>query len=274
MAMFWIIPFLAQVPEADFSQPVLGPHGWLASTGISGILYVGFLIWMLWYCWNHDPDRNIWLWVMIIFQGVGPAVYFFVRFLPTVRGGEAPWGKWLKRRRNLTQLESAAAQIGNPHHHIQLADALRELGRDAQAREHFALALAREPENLAALWGAAQVDFRMLEFAAAREKLAQVLGKDPQYKFGDVSLLFAKSLQQLGETAAARQHLTGHVRRWRQPEAMYLLAGLCRDEGDVTAARKYLSELIVDVNSSPRAIARKQVFWKSRARKLLQQLGK
>ena len=100
----------------------------------------------------------------------------------------------------------------------------------------------------------------------------RVLDQDAQYKFGDVSLAHGRALVELDELDAARTHLQQHVRRWRHPEAMYLLARLCANQGDTTAAREHLSGLIQDINGSPAAIGRKFGRWKSRARQLLRKL--
>lgn len=254
--------------EPEYPPP---PH-WFWDTGEINLLYVAFVAWMVWYCWKYDPDRNVWLWILVMFVGVGPVIYFFVRFLPTARSGELPWAGWLRRRKNLASLEAAAVQIGNPHHFIQLADALRERRQFPRAQELYTRALSKEPDNLSALWGAASCEFALSDFAGAREKLSRVLARDPQYKFGDVSLLFAKSLQALGDADATTAHLSQHVKRWRQPEALYLYATLLVDRGENATAKQVLNDLIVDVNNSPRGIARRHLFWKSKAHKLLRSL--
>ena len=55
-------------------------------------------------------------------------------------------------------------------------------------------------------------------------------------------------------------------------EAMYLLAKLCADQGDASAARQHLTGMIQDINGSPAAIGRKFGRWKSRGRQLLRKL--
>jgi hypothetical protein len=146
---------------------------------------------------------------------------------------------------------------------------LREAGRNGRALDAYRRALAKEPHNLAALWGAANLEFSDGATAAAKEKLATILERDPAYKFGDVSLLYAKTLRALSQSDEARAHLEQHVRKWRQPEALYLLGTICVEQNDPQQARQYLQGLIIDLDSSPRAIARKHVFWRSRAKRLL-----
>ncbi|MGH7199863.1 MAG: hypothetical protein ACREJB_04620, partial [Planctomycetaceae bacterium] len=82
----------------------------------------------------------------------------------------------------------------------------------------------------------------------------------------------AKALCGLRDFAAAEEHLTGHIRRWRHPEALYLLAELQNQRGDSDAARQTLHALLLDLEGSPRALARRHSRWKSKARKLLRKL--
>ena len=246
--------------------------GWQG--GLSSAFYLALLVWMIVYCVRNDPERWIWIWIMLLFQPFGAVIYFVVRWLPSSRW-EAPGflHRWTRRSR-IQQLEVAAHQIGNAHQHVQLGDALREVGRWEPAGEAYKKALEKEPENLPALWGAANVHYKKSEYEFAREKLQRIIDEDPSYKFGDVSLLFGKSLEALEQLDLARSHFTEHVKKWRQPEGLFLLAKICAAQNDPAEARQHLTALIDDVNSSPKAIARKFLFWKGRAKRMLRRLPK
>lgn len=236
------------------------------------LAYTVFWIWMLIHCLKHDPDR--WLWGLVIFfiSFPGAIIYFFARYLPSseVRPPQA-LRKWT-RGREIARLELEAQQIGNPHQYIRLGDALREVGQIERARDAYSRALAKDNGELQALWGTAQCDLQANRFAEARAHLARALEINPQYKFGDVSLAYGKTLYALEERAEAEAHLEQHIRRWRQPEALYLLANLLAERDEYEQARKHLQSLLMDLNTSPAAIARKHGVWKSRARKMLKLL--
>lgn len=243
---------------------------WYSLYGWPSFLYFAFTIWMVIYCLKNDPDRYLWIWVMLIFSAFGaPVIYFFVRWLPSSNLQLPSFTKRWTKRRELRQLETASLQIGNAHQFIQYGDALRAAGKHTQASEAYLKALAKEPENLSALWGAGVTEFRLEKYKEAREHLEKILAVDESYKFGDVSLLYGKTLSTLDLKDVAREHLEKHVRKWRQPEAMYLLATLQLAANQPDKARDSLQNLIIDLDSSPRAIARKHLFWKSRARRLL-----
>ena len=264
----------AETPAAPEMPPELGWWPWmLALSSLFWLATTGGWIWMLVHCYQHEPDREFWFWVMILIPP-SALVYFFARWLPS-RGGGASVPKGLKRwsrGREIQQLEIAAQQIGNPHQWIQLGDALRDVGRHAEAADAYDKALAKEADNIQALWGAGIARVEAKEFAAAREHLEKGLAIDPKYKFGDMSLAYGRVLCELGEIDHAAEHLEQHVSRWRHPEALYLLATLELERGNPDQAQGHLQGLLLDINGSPQAIARKHTRWKSRAAKLLKQL--
>jgi tetratricopeptide (TPR) repeat protein len=169
--------------------------------------------------------------------------------------------------------ESSARQIGNAYHFVHLGDALRETGQFDRASDAYVRALEKEPANLAALWGGASIDMHFKDYESARERLDKILQIDPQYKFGDVSLLYAKSLLNLDRNDEATAHLQKHVRRWRHPEGLYLLAWLDSQNGRIQEARDSLQAMLMEIESSPPPIARKQGPWRRRGMHLLRKLG-
>jgi hypothetical protein len=233
--------------------------------------YTVLWVWMLIHCFRYEPDRLLWF-LIIFFVPLGSLVYFFARWLPN-RQMQAPQAlkRWT-RGGEISRLETAAVQIGNPHQYIQLGDALREVGSWQRAETAYAQALQKDPTNLQALWGLALVAIHRRDYATSRDYLAKVLEIDPQYKFGDVSLEYGKALHELGEREAAREHLQTHIRRWRHPEALYRLALILADEGRFDEARAQLQAMLLDINGSPKSVARRFAVWKSRARKVLRKL--
>jgi hypothetical protein len=236
------------------------------------LIYYAFWLWMLIDCIRREPDKFFWIWLLVAVSFPGAIIYSIVRFLPQ-RDFTAPtWLRVWTRGRELTRLETAAQQIGNAHQFIQWGDALRDVGRWNEADAAYRRAMEKDPKSLPALWGAAQVAVKQKKPDEVAILTRRILDLDPQYKFGDVSLAYGRALVDQGEFAAARTHLEQHVRRWRHPEAVYLLACRCRDDGDPAAAREHLQSMLRDLNASPTAIARKFGRWKSLARKMLRTL--
>lgn len=236
------------------------------------LLYSAFWLWMIVHCALREPDRYFWVWLLIVVPFPGAIVYAVVRFFPQREYAVPAWLRAWTRGNELARLQTAAEQIGNAHQFIQWGDALREVGRLDQANAAYAQALAKDPKSLQALWGAAQVAVRQKRPADVEAYCRQVLAIDPQYKFGDVSLAYCRALKDQGQSAKMREQLEQHVRRWRHPEAVYLLACQCRDEGEVAVAREHLLSMLRDIHGSPTAIARKFGRWRSLGRQMLRKL--
>lgn len=231
--------------------------------------YLIFLVWMLIHCLRTEPDRYFWVWVMVIAQPIGAIAYFVLRYVPSKEFPTPTFLRRWTRGRELVRLETAAQQIGNAHQFIQWGNVLREVNQLDQADAAFRQALKKDGDNLQALWGAAQVADSQRRFSDVKTLTRQILDKDPQYKFGDVALMYGRALKELGDRDAACAHLEQHIKRWRHPEALYMLAELSLESGDKATARNYATALIQDLNGSPLAIARKHGRWKSRGKQLL-----
>lgn len=271
--------FLAQVvDQVDPALEQIDPHSlWLATLirviiSAASLPYLAFLVWMLIHCSQNEPDRFFWIWIILVIQPFGAIAYFILRYLPAKEFPAPAFLRKWTRGREILRLETAAEQIGNPHQFVLWGDALREVGSLDRARSAYERALKKEPDNLQALWGAAQIATAQKRYEDVKNLTRKILDKDPQYKFGDVSLAYGRAMNELKDFDTARTHFENHVRRWRHPESLYLLAKLCVIQGDPAAARQNLQGLIQDINGSPYAIARKFGRWKSLARQLLRQL--
>lgn len=234
--------------------------------------YFLFWIWMLVHCYRTEPDRFFWIWIMVIVQPIGSIAYFLLRYIPSKEFPTPGFLRRWTRGSELLRLESAAEQIGNPHQFVLWGDALRECGQLDRARAAYERALKKDPQDLRALWGAAQIARDQKRFADVASLTKQVLDRDPQYKFGDVSLAYGRALTETGDVNGALAHFEEHVKRWRHPEGVYLLSKLHFDQGNHGAARQHLVAMIRDIDSSPRAISRKFGRWKSRGKQLLRKL--
>tara|TARA_R110002111_G_scaffold168038_2_gene234000 strand:- start:122654 stop:123484 length:831 start_codon:yes stop_codon:yes gene_type:complete len=274
--------FAQAEPSIPSGNPYLNDPGlygtpspvWNALGYLFEFLYFVFLIWMIVDCIRKDPDRFLWFWIILIFQPFGAMIYFFVRWLPTNHVQLPEFARPFFRQRRLNELETAALQIGNAYQFVRWGDALKDSGVYQKSLAAYQQALAKEPDNLQALWGAAQIEMKLKQFEIAQIHSQKILEVDPEYKFGDVSLLYCKTLCELDTPEKAREQLVKHTKRWRQPEALFMRATLESGAGDHQAARTTLQSMLLDINGSPRGIARKFVRWKSKARRLLKRLPK
>ncbi len=233
------------------------------------LIMTGVWLWMLIYCIRNDPERNVWLWVLIIIPPIGTLVYFFARWLPQARLKPPRFLNRISRGKELQRLQIAARQIGNSHQFIQLGDAQRDTGRYEQAGDSYFKALEKEPENIQALWGLAQVEMHWKQYDKARPRLESVLAVDPSYKFGDVSLAYGRCLLELNDQDAAFAHLTEHLKRWKTPESQVVYAQLLYERGETDEAREMLEGMILEVSGGPKFFRRQSARWVRDAKRML-----
>lgn len=264
-----VIADLVWVPSLGMSWPFFLL---IAGLGFASLVYSVFWIGMLIHCVCYEPDKTFWLWLLVVAPFPGAIVYAFVRFVPAADWRTPSWLQKFTRGKELARLATATETIGNAHQFVQYGDALRETGQWSEAATAYEQALKKDPENLPALWGAAQVAVTQKRPADVCRLCQQILEREPHYRFGDVSFTYAKALFAAGETSNGFAQLERHCQRWRQPEAVYLLAEHCFENGDHAASRQHLQELLRDINGSPAAIASQNGRWKSRARKLLKKI--
>ena len=85
-------------------------------------------------------------------------------------------------------------KLGNAYQFVRWGDALKEAGIRQKSLDAYHEALKKEPDNLQALWGAAQIEMQIKKIEIAKSRCQKILDIDPEYKFGDVSLLFCKNI--------------------------------------------------------------------------------
>lgn len=266
--MLSVTPLLiAQADDVDF---VLWLTLLLQSVGgILAMLSLPMMGWAL-YLWSrNDAGNYAWLLAILLLPFPIAPIYIAQSYLPNGRLATPVWLRRFTRKRELRRLEIAARQIGNPHQYVQWGDALRECSEWTAARNAYEQALARDPQHLPALWGLSLVMRQLSDWDSLQATCAQILQLDPQYKFGDPSVLYGAALVQRGDYAAAKTHFEQHLRRWRHPEAMYLLADCQSRLGEHAEAERLLENLLLDLDASPTAIARKHRQWRSKATQLL-----
>lgn len=231
------------------------------------LLMTGFWLLMLDDCIRNEPKRRLWLWILIIANFVGAIAYFCKRW---ILRGKISLSKYKKLR--LKFWKADAKSIGKTYkYESSNNNLLDDLGMFEQAAADYQQQLANEADGLQTLWDAVFIDIQNQDFNSAQQYLQTILKIDPEYKYGDASLIYGETLFALGELAAAKQHLEKHIQNWSHPQAYITLAKILSQQGDVETARHYLETIIVKIkNSSYFHYKRKQLI--SKAEKLLRTL--
>jgi hypothetical protein len=220
-------------------------------SGILAFIGFGFWMWMLYDCVRNEPDRTVWLWLLIFLNVPGAGIYCLSQVIPRLN---LPMFKVFRKwtwRTKLQNAEAAVNNIGKAHQHTQYGTLLLEVGDFEQAQQHFQRALDKEPLNTDALWGLASIAARQKNYEEAKQLLDLLLKKDPRYKYGDASLLRCKVLVAQESWEIAEPALKQDVQDWSHPEAVLLLAQRQVALHDTQTAKTNLETMLFKVKASP-----------------------
>jgi len=228
---------------------------------------------MIYECLRNDPERQIWIWLLIFLNFPGAVIYFLIRRLPHLNLPIPNYFARWTRNQELWQAEAAAINIGKAHQFVILGNLLYDVQRFERAANAYETALEKEPANDQALWGFARVALKQKNFEVAKTHLEKLLKIDPEYRQGDASLAYIETLLALQESDEAQTQLEEHLKYWRKSEAYLLLAEILAKKGEKQEARRHLQTMLHNLQGSPQYYYRQKQHLVRKGRKLLKALG-
>lgn len=214
-------------------------------------IITGFWVWMLVDCYQHEPNRVIWFFIVLFLYFPGALIYFFKPNSKSQPRKVLHPLRHLQLQKELHQARIGAKYIGKAHQYLILGNILLELGELEQAEACYNKALNKEPKNPYILWGAALVAFHRNRFAVASRHLELLLKIDPKHLQGDASILYAKVLFSLGKWANAKSHLKQDIYYWGHPESTIMLAKIEIQDGNNVAAKNLLQKMLSKLKDAP-----------------------
>ena len=224
---------------------------------------------MIYDCVRNDPEKNIWIWILIFLNVPGAIIYFLVRRLPLMNLPIPNYFTRWTRRREIWNAEAAAMNIGKAHQFVRLGNLLYDLKLFERATKAYETALEKEADNTQALWGIASIETKNKNFKNAKGHLEKLLKLDPEYKYGDASLLYIKTLLALGETDIAKVELEGNIKSWGKPEAYLMIAEIQGKQGHIEEAKNHIETMLRKLRGSPQYHYRRNQHLVRKAQKLL-----
>lgn len=209
-----------------------------------------------------------WLYLILLFPGIGCALYFFIEFLPEMRRNKharRAAGQVLKTldpERDLRRLADDLKRSDNVDNKLKLAEECLEQSLYSQAIELYESCRKGiyqfDPNIMAPL---ARAYFLAERFAEAKHVLDELIAHNPGYKSPREHLLYARTLAALGEEAKAIEEYEVLVDYYPGAEAKCRYALLLQQRGDTEKAHKFFSKIVEDARLAPAHYRKAQREW-------------
>lgn len=221
-----------------------------------------------------------WIWILLIGSYLGVIVYVIAAVIPDLRND--PRSRHAARkvintldperqRRSIQQRLEIADTVDNRR---VLAEESMKLGDYANAAELYRSVLKGVYANDANfLLGLAQAQAGQDDFAGARATLDSLYAAHPTYRSSDAELLRARTLEALGDHAAALEHYRTLAISYPGEEARFRYGALLKQVGRFNDARGVFADMLKRAKIAPRYYRKKEKDWLDSAQRELAGLG-
>jgi hypothetical protein len=218
---------------------------------------------------RRRPD-TYWLWIILVFGGLGALAYILVEVIPDVRLLRGTF-QVFPRRKRIKALE--AAIIDNPSigNYEELGDLYLDDKQYARARECFDNVIARS-DGIDPFYRRALAELALNDYQAAAADLAKVVARDPKYDYQRAAGLHAHALARTGDRESAAALFAEVTNTSTLSETQYHYASLLADEGRTPEAREWAERILRKKATMPDYIRRRERPWFRSARALLKRL--
>jgi hypothetical protein len=216
--------------------------------------------------------NQLWILAIALLPGAGPLAYVIAELLPELFGsrGARRASRQVRRiidpDRDLREASAAVEVSGNVDARRRLGEQLYQRGDYAQAIDVYSAGLRgvfeHDPTLLA---GLARAQFAAGDFGAARSSLERLQEHNPGAASPEIGLLYARALEEGGETSLALAQYAAVAPGYPGAEARLRHALLVRRLGDPAQATQMLRELLRTAQLAPAHYRRAQAEWLDRA---------
>jgi hypothetical protein len=219
---------------------ILSP-GFLLSIGISIAL-----------CFHIVRTRQdtFWLWIVLMFQGIGSLAYIAVILIPSLLGGNTARKLGQTARatldpgREYREAKAAAEDTPTVHNRMRLAAAAMAHGKHAEAEQLYReAATGVHADDPALKLGRARALIELNRSADALEVLQSLAAQGDEGNTPQAVLATARAQHGLGRIAAAEQSYRWAAERMPGFEAVARFTAFLAETGRMPEARETLAEI-------------------------------
>jgi hypothetical protein len=210
--------------------------------------------------------ETYWLWIILMFGGVGALIYIVVEVVPDV-GLLRGTFQVFPRRKRIKQLEGLVLDNPSVGNYEELGDLYLDDGQFARARECFDRVLARS-ESIDPFYHRALCEIALNDFSSAAADLARVVERDPKYDYQRAAGLHAHVLAKIGQREQADALFTATLQLSTLSETQYNYACFLASEGRRDEASEWIERILRKKATMPDYIRRRERPWFRKAKAL------
>lgn len=212
-----------------------------------------------------------WLYILILFPGVGCLVYFFAEYLPELMQNpkiRKEVGKIFTPKKQLKQLEEQFEMTPSIKNRLILAEGYVNAKLFDKAIDAYQQCLkdVREDDAII-LEGLSCAYFFKGDFENAKQYLGKLLKTRSNRKGDEFDLLYARTLEELGDVEGAIKEYSEFIRIFTGEEARCRYALLLIKVGRAKEAEDLFNEVLRNARLSPKFYVREQKQWIDIAKK-------
>ncbi len=221
---------------------------------------------------------TIWIWVVVLLPMAGTLAYLVMEIIPDLMGTRTARravhniSRTLDPDKDLRRASFDLERADTIHNKMKLADEFLEREQFAEAKSLYENCLrgvhATDPLLMA---GLAKAEFGLGEFANAKAVLDKLIETNPDFKNEDCHLLYARSLDILGDTAGAEHEYQALAKYYSGPEAKFRYALLCKRLAKNAEAKKLLDDILITFRTAGKHYEQLHKDWLARVKAELDQ---
>lgn len=230
---------------------------------LSIVFQIAFVVHVL------KTGRNtFWVTLLIMLPLVGPACYFIVEILPELTQGST--GRKVKK---------SATILVNPNKDIKAAtrnyaasgtaDNARKLAAELIETKQYIEAGKLCQESLNGLYEfdptllvtLALSQYHTNQFSATKATLDLLIEKNPEYKNPDAHLLYARTLEELGDNKGALEEYEAICEYMPTPEHIFHYGQLMQEQGMSESRQVIYQKTLEEADLAPRYYQKQHRYW-------------
>ncbi|MDD2816298.1 MAG: tetratricopeptide repeat protein [Thiotrichaceae bacterium] len=216
----------------------------------------------------HKTGRRDWIWILLVIPVAGCIFYFFLEVLPDMRNSRTGRKtvqnvlKTIDPERDLKRLAKELAISENTQNKLNLAEECIANGFYQEAINLYNSSLVglykTDPKIMLSL---AQVLFLNQQYAEAKTTLERLIAENPDFKSQEGHLLYARTLEYLGENEAALAEYKTLAVYFSGYEAKCRYALLLQKLGYTEQAHAMFKEILARADTMPSNFRKVQQEW-------------